>query len=676
MTTVDAVGTLFPPDHEAAKTRLLPASAIGPIRAFDLDALAPYQRLRILTYSATPTILRTLFTRFPKQRIECVVGSANVIGSLADTFAHQAAVTQAARSATRELDDGKRDGLRRRIERGQLQLRVVRGGVSHTKLYLASESADEPDLAIVGSANLSATALLGRQHELLVGFHDNQAWNDLEAEYERIRGEASDQIDLAALLDGGRRRAETDPGDIPLLDIDHPATEVLFAPPDETRAAHDAGQAVDRIRAIVLKAFRREPEALRERPVGQLDAAQRARYRDSLRYAKPGEEPDHPTFRLRLEDGRATLTDRPWPLDAEPRGVADDVEQLTYFWRSYGDTFRGDIATLQTNYFTFLCWLFIAPLICTLRHNAWLRGHDLIQYPRVGILYGKANAGKTQLVETALRFMFGDEAPQPFAKPFTDRLLRSVEAAYARMPAFFDDVAPQRLRTHATDYIKSEHTSTQATPCMILSMNARADTFPDEIVKRCMLVHSPASLPPDDEGRRIRTYNALSAIRPTTHLYRHYLTKAVEAVRTADDPDWLEVSSRILSGTLAEHGHQPAWAKPRTWLEYHATRYNILRDRLTALLDPERQQRSRPQPGTSSWYQDHERIWVAVTLDTFSRPSFDYHTLPAYLLRERESTPGEFVLDRVATDTFLQRRKSTLGKVLRGAFSVLGGRAA
>ena len=676
MTMADAVGTLFPPEHETAKARLLPSSAIGQIRAFDLDALASYRRLRILTYSAIATILRKLFTRFTEHRIECVVGSANAIGFLADTFAHQAAVIQAARSATRELDDDEREDLRKRIERGQLQLRVVRGHVSHTKLYLASESPDQPNFAIVGSANLSATALLGRQQELLVGFHDCQAWKDLETEYERIRAEASDQVDLAVLLSSGRLHPETDPSHIPILDIHHPATEVLFAPPDETRAAHDASRAVGRIRAIVLKAFQSEPEGLKERTSSQLDTARRARYRNSLRYAKPGEVPDHPAFRLRLEDRRATLNDRPWSLDAKPQGVADDVEQLTYFWRSCGDTFRGDIETWQTNYFTFLCWLFIAPLICTLRHDARIRGHDLIQYPRVGILYGKANAGKTQLVETALGFMFGDEALQPFAKPFTDRLVRSIEAAYARMPAFFDDVAPQRLRTHATDYIKNEHTSTRATPCMILSMNARADTFPDEIVKRCMLVHSPASLPPDDEGRRIRTYNALSAIRPTTHLYRHYLAKAVEAIGIAADPDWLKLSSRILSSTLAEHGHQPAWAKPRTWLEYHATRYDTLRDRLTPQLNPERQRRSRPRPGTSGWYQDHERSWVTVTLDTFSRPSFDYHTLPAYLPRERESTPGEFVLDRVATDTFLQRRESKLDKVLQGTFSVLSGRAA
>ena len=668
--------SLFPPEHESTRIRLLPACATGPIRQFELEDFAPYRRLRILTYSASPLILRTLFTRHPEQRIECVIGSAKVIGNLAGTFAHQAAVAQAVRTAGSRLDEDERDALRQRITDGLLELRVVRGHVAHTKLFLATEGADAPDTALAGSANLSAMALLGHQDELLFSFEDAEALQALEAEYDRIRASASDQVDLAALLEGPPRKPAADPGDIPVLDDDHPATEVLFAPPDETRAAQDADAAAERIEAIVLKAFRREPDVLKEGPSGRLDADRRKRYRDGLRYAKPDEEPDHPTLRLRLSDGEATLNDRPWQLTTERECIKEDVGYLFRFWESYGETFRGDIETLQTNYFTFLCWLFLAPLVCTLRHDARLRGHDLIQYPRVGILYGQANAGKTQLVETALRFMFGDDAPEPFPKPFTDRLLRSIEAAYGRMPAFFDDVAPQRLRTHATDYIKSEHTSTRETPCMVLSMNARADTFPDEIVKRCMLVHSPASLPPDDEGRRIQTYNALSAIRPTTHLYRHFLATAIAQIHEAETPDWLAMSSGILQGILAEHGRHPDWAKPRTWLEYHDSRYNILRDRLTALLDPERQRRTRPEPGTSGWHQDHERIWVAVTLDTFSRPSFDYHTLPAYLLRERESTPGEFVLDRKATESFLHRHERTFGKIVRDAWARLGRRAA
>ena len=658
-------GSLFPPEHETTRIRLLPACATGTIRHFELAEFAPYRRLRILTYSASPLILHTLFTRYPEQRIECIIGSAKVIGNLAGAFAHQAAVAHAIRTAGTELEDDERDALRQRINDGRLQLHVVRGHVAHTKLFLASESAEAPNMALAGSANLSAMALLGHQDELLFSFEDPQALQALESEYDRIRESASDQVDLAALLDDKPQKPTADPGDIPVLADDHPATEILFAPPEETRAAQDAAEAGEQTMAIILQAFKREADVLQESPSGRLDGDRRKRYREGLRYAKRDEEPDHPSLKVRLSDGKATLNKRPWALTAESDQIEEDIKQLLHFWRSYGETFRGDIEGLQTNYFTFLCWLFLAPVICTLRHNARTRGRDLIQYPRVGILYGKANAGKTQLVETTLRFMFGDDAPEPFAKPFTDRLLRSIEDAYGRMPAFFDDVAPQRLRTHATDYIKNEHTSTRETPCMVLSMNARADTFPDEIVKRCMLVHSPASLPPDDEERRIRTYNALSAIRPTTHLYRHYLAAAIAQVRAGETTDWLAMSSGILHSILAEHGYHPAWAKPRTWLEYHDSRYNILRDRLTALLDPERQRRSRPEPGTSGWYQDQGRIWVAVTLDSFSRPSFDYHTLPAYLLRERESTPGEFVLDRKNTEKFLRRDKGALGTIVQ-----------
>ena len=413
----NTTSSLFPPDHETGSTRLLMAAAVAPIRSFALDDFAPYRQLRILTYSATPTILRTLFRRFPDQRIECVIGSPQVIGNLADAFAHQAAVAQAARTAMTELGDDERDALRARIDSGQLQLRVVRGHVSHAKLYLASDSATAQDLAIVGSANLSATALLGRQDELMVGFHDQQAWDDLEAEYERIRATASDDMDLARLIEAPSQTPPSDPGGIPLLDPDHPATDVVLAPPDETRTAADADEDRNRIETIVLKAFRRQPEVLKDSPAGRLDSSQRGRYSDLLRYTKPGEQPDHPTFNLRLDDGKATFNGQPWALTADPDGVATDAEHLQRFWNSYRKTFRGDIDQLQANYFSFLCWLFLTPVVCTLRHQARQRGHDLIQYPKVGILYGKANAGKTQLVETALRFMFGNDAPGAHRAP-------------------------------------------------------------------------------------------------------------------------------------------------------------------------------------------------------------------------------------------------------------------
>ena len=66
---------------------------------------------------------------------------------------------------------------------------------------------------------------------------------------------------------------------------------------------------------------------------------------------------------------------------------------------TYRTAFRGRIEKLQRDYFTFLCWMFFSPFICTLRRQAALEGRDVIRFPRVGIIYGKANSGKTQLVE-------------------------------------------------------------------------------------------------------------------------------------------------------------------------------------------------------------------------------------------------------------------------------------
>ena len=170
------------------------------------------------------------------------------------------------------------------------------------------------------------------------------------------------------------------------------------------------------------------------------------------------------------------------------------------------------------------------------------------------------------------------------------------------MPAFFDDVAWRRFRDHAPEYIKDETlTADDETPCTIMSMNARMGGFPDEVAKRCLLIYRAASLPSEDDGGRIAMSDRLSAIDPNTHLYRRYLRGVLERLET-DADDWLLLSSEVLSGLLAECGHDAAWAKPVAWETYASTRYDALREQLGSLLDGARRRSVRPAPDTEGWY--------------------------------------------------------------------------
>ena len=251
-----------------------------------------------------------------------------------------------------------------------------------------------------------------------------------------------------------------------------------------------------------------------------------------------------------------------WPLDNLDEKVREDAESLVTFWDAYRGVFRGRVEKLQRDYFVFLCWMFFSPLMCTLRRRGSLEGRDVIRFPRVGIVYGKSNSGKTQLVDIVGKFMFGHDFPGAIRSKLTAHTLRGIEASYGRMPAFFDDVGWNRFRDHAPEYIKDETPAPHdETPCTIMSMNARMRGFPDEVAKRCLLIYSSASLPSEDEAGRIAMSDRLSSIEPTTHLYRRYLGEVLARLDTGGS-DWLLLSSKILGEILVECGHDPAWAKP------------------------------------------------------------------------------------------------------------------
>ena len=71
-----------------ARTRALDAQAIA-TGDFDLDAFAQYRRTRILTYSSSVPLLRTVLERFEESSIECVLGYSRVVNNMASVIALQ-----------------------------------------------------------------------------------------------------------------------------------------------------------------------------------------------------------------------------------------------------------------------------------------------------------------------------------------------------------------------------------------------------------------------------------------------------------------------------------------------------------------------------------------------------------------------------------------------------------
>ena len=649
--------SLFPSETAWARTRVLDAQAIETCD-FDLDAFARYRRIRILTYSSSVQMLHTVLERFAESRVECVLGYSRVVSNVASIIALQTAAIEEVHNVLRGLPASSRDDVLERVREGRLQVRVVEGHVSHAKIFLLSNGPDDDRCVLTGSANFSTSALLGDQHEVLIRFRDDRAWEHFERQYLQVRDHASADVPIAALVD---QRLDSDgglpPDAAPVLSPGRGAQIVQLARPADSGDSVDRGRRVEKLYDVVLPALPKEAQRS-PTPTLKLDDTARKRFSGLIRRQTRRLEPAHPTFSLDLVSREGSVCGLPWPLMSEDAKVRDDAVALVAFWDAYRSAFRGRIEKLQRDYFIFLCWMFFSPFICTLRRQAALEGRDVIRFPRVGIVFGKSNSGKTQLVEIAGKFMFGEHFQGAIRTRLTAQHLRGIDASYRRMPAFFDDVGWARFRNHAPEYIKDETLSPHdEAPCTILSMNAKMGSFPDEIAKRCLLIYSAASLPSDDESSRIVMSNQLSSIEPTTHLYRRYVHEVLERLRSnVHETDWLLLSSQILSELLASCGHDAAWATPLAWETYASTRYDALREQLRSLLDAARRHSSRPPPDTEGWFAQGEKIWVRVGTNTFGHPDFEWRDLPTYMLHEHESRAAEFVLDARAVESFLGQK--------------------
>jgi hypothetical protein len=140
----------------------------------------------------------------------------------------------------------------------------------------------------------------------------------------------------------------------------------------------------------------------------------------------------------------------------------------------------------------FMSWFYISPFVCDFRNRA-IHGQEYIfDYPLFAVLFGKSNCGKTRLIETLMRSMFGYHRFID-KNDFTRTNLRGLLNSYRRFPAVFDDVEKKRFDQHGMDVIKDEQFMLDEYPAFVLSMNADNHSFSTEIRKRCLMVYTNAS---------------------------------------------------------------------------------------------------------------------------------------------------------------------------------------
>ena len=343
--------------------------------------------------------------------------------------------------------------------------------------------------------------------------------------------------------------------------------------------------------------------------------------------------------------------------------VRTDAHLLLEYFKNYEGAFEGNVAGLQRDYFILMSWLYFSPFICDLRSLALLQDSDVIRYPSFAIVFGKSNCGKTSLVDTLMTSMFG-LAHTVEKGSFTKAQLRSLQQAYKRFPVVFDDIGRRAFNSHGKDMIKEELQPPVAEyPGFILSMNAEPQSFPDEVVKRSLMIYTTTALPAHDESMRQQLQGRIQEMRRglTGHLYRRYLTEVLDHLDNERLPeDWLSLSSEVLSRILSQAGDEPTpdWCRSITWLNYAEKRYDRVKARLLNLLRPTTYVK-REGALTNGWTTEGNKVIVWESRDAFGRSDFSWEDVPSTLIDQDASGSGRTVLHRPTLETFLRQRLPT-----------------
>ena len=632
---------------------------------FSWDMFDGYDRIRILTYSAGVSAIVRLLDRHGFQDFECVFGCESTLRTLRDIMAFQQIAIGDARAAIKNLPDERHAFILGRVREGQARFRVLRTQIAHAKLYLLEDSDRCKKRVLLGSANLSETAFGGRQSETLVRFDDDdRAWDHYLGMYEAIRDSASDEIELPSeRVD----KIQIQLDEVPVLNSTDHSTLVIdsaeselqsdgslhISVPAQVERIERMKKAVPPVVANIIPPPRNGKQhitsELRKRIVKEFSR---------IRLVQSEDETDHRELSIDKDAKTVQLFGEPFSLDADPMAARRDANLLTDFFGNYEGTFEGGMGVerLQRDYFILWSWLYFSPFMCDMRTLAAHDG-DIFRFPSFAIVYGKPSCGKSSLVDTLMTSMFG-KAFNVDKSQFTKSRLRDIQYAYKRFPAVFDDIGRPAFRNHGEDTIKDETPPLVAEhPCFVLSMNQELKAFPDQIVKRSLMIYTTTALPSYKENLRHELHLKIQDVRRelSTHLYREFVKRLLARF---DDltriDDWLEFSSTVLSELIGDliEGDPPRWCAPISWSEYADKRHERIKTQLVHLLRPATRIKHEGDVPTG-WLLETDKVVVIEQKDTFGRREFDWDNVPSTLIDDNASVGGRTVLNRAELEEFI-----------------------
>jgi hypothetical protein len=587
-----------------------------------------YTHLRVLTYSNSLSILDYAATLL--QDIELIFGRPDIIGEVGRFAYFQEELLKNLKTFV-----AGKEYLAQRIREGHIRLLTVHQLISHEKLFLLE--GPKGKRVITGSANFSEQAFSGRQNESYICFDDDlAAWDYFNQKYQRIRDASSETVPKTLFLEPTFDidqipvfAPENIPNDVTGILIDDrptPSDPIIFKVLTQKTPPQYAGlsQILTPDRGLV-----RVTKHIRARVAQYV--------RSQVRTEK--ENPEE-YFSLFLDTQKATLSGRPLSLEVNTADLRQDVALLLDYFKGF-EAFRGNHAKLARDYFTFMAWFYASPFICDFRNHALANETlDVRDYPIFGLLYGKSNCGKSQLISTLLLSMFGRMGFLP-NDWFTSAQIRQLREQNKRYPMVFDDLNKERFDKYAVPLIKEDYPPLREYPAIVLSMNADKDRFESEVRKRALIIYTDASLP-DHTGDMRELGVKIRRLRSKlgTHLYRHYLSRAMADLQEGFPQDVLKFSSQILVDIFSDlhDAPLPAWCQISTMEDYIESKHDKIKEEILALWHYNR----------AAWQINRGRITLKLDIHSINKLAKD---IPDYLIRSKSG--DVLVFDQNELEEFL-----------------------
>lgn len=169
------------------------------VEPFSWNVFDGFDRMRVLTYSASAQTIVRMLKRYPLGYFECIFGYEE--GLVADVVKPHQILNNPAGDYPIQWDNEGQRVIFEGMQADRARFYVVKDNVAHAKLYLLETNGGGCRKVIVGSANFSEPAFRGEQAETLVVFdNDAQAWEHYSRQYDAVKEVASEELEMSMAL--------------------------------------------------------------------------------------------------------------------------------------------------------------------------------------------------------------------------------------------------------------------------------------------------------------------------------------------------------------------------------------------------------------------------------------------------------------------------------------------